>query len=362
VRRKVADATVRVGVLIAAPELLRSLGVGPADALAEAGLPGDLLDDPDNLMPYRARGRLLSVCAAQTRCEHFGLLLGQKGRLSHFGLVGFLVQHSPDVGAALRNLERYLHLHVSGGAPRLSVHDDVAVLAYDIYEPHVEGREQVEDAAVAFVCNILRSLCGGDWKPSEAIFTHPRPRDTRPFSRFFRVPLRFDAVQNGIAFPADWLNHPLPSADSELRRVLQKQIDALDGRRGATFPDRVRSVLRTAILTGQGAVEDIAPMFSMHSRTLHRRLAEFAVTFKVLADETRLEIARHMLEDSTTHINQIAKALDYADASAFTRAFRRWTKTTPAAWRAATEGRQARPRLRRAASAQSRLGRQRPTV
>jgi AraC-like DNA-binding protein len=30
----------------------------------------------------------------------------------------------------------------------------------------------------------------------------------------------------------------------------------------------------------------------------------------------------------------VAHSLDYADASAFTRAFRRWTDTPPAAWRA----------------------------
>jgi AraC-like DNA-binding protein len=33
-------------------------------------------------------------------------------------------------------------------------------------------------------------------------------------------------------------------------------------------------------------------------------------------------------------VSQIADSLDYADASAFTRAFRRWSGTTPAAWRA----------------------------
>ena len=33
-------------------------------------------------------------------------------------------------------------------------------------------------------------------------------------------------------------------------------------------------------------------------------------------------------------VSQIAAALGYADASAFTRAFRRWSKTAPALWRA----------------------------
>lgn len=347
-KRGDGDATVRVGVLTTAPALLRSLGVAPADALAAVGLASDLLDDTDNHIGFRARGRLLSVCALMTRCAHFGLLLGQQGRLSHLGLVGFLVQHSPDVGTALRNLERYLQLLAPGGTPKLTVWEGRAVLGYEIHEPDIEGREQLEDAAMAVGCNILRSLCGANWKPLEAGFTHPKPKDTRPFSGFFRAPLRFDAAENGIAFSADWLTSPLPTADDELRRLLQKQVDALDVGRTATFPDRVRSVLRTAILTGHGAVEDIAPMFSMHSRTLHRRLAEFGVTFKVLADEIRLELARRMLEGSATPISQIAEALDYADASAFTRAFRRWTKTTPAAWRAA-EGAVKSRRSRRAA-------------
>ncbi len=356
-RRRAKDASVRVGVLTAAPGLLKSLGVEPAEILWEAGLAPSLLDTSDNLISFRARGRLLSLCAARTRCGHFGLLLGQQGRLSHFGLVGFLVQHSPDVGTALRNLDRYLHLHLRGATLTFTDIDGVATLDFEIDERDVEGREQVEDAAIAFACNILRSLCGADWKPNEALFAHRTPEDVRPFSRFFRAPLRFDAGKNALLFSADWLTRPMPAADAELRRLLQKQIDALEMKDGANLPERVRSVLRTAILTDHGAIEDVAPMFSMHSRSLHRRLREFGVTFKALADETRFEIAQQMLEDSATPISQIAMALDYADASAFTRAFRRWTETSPAAWRAAANARKAEQRLRRAAGAQAQRGR-----
>jgi AraC-like DNA-binding protein len=51
-------------------------------------------------------------------------------------------------------------------------------------------------------------------------------------------------------------------------------------------------------------------------------------------DETRFEIAQQMLRDSAMEVGQIAELLDYAGVSAFTRAFRRWSGTTPAAWRA----------------------------
>jgi AraC-like DNA-binding protein len=327
-------ATVRIGVASAVPTVLRSLGADPAKVVAEAGFDLEVFEDPDNLISYAARGRLLSRCVARTGCKHFGLLLGQQGRLSSFGLVGFLVQHSPDVGTALGSLVRYLHLHVRGAVPSLTVHGKSAVLGYDIYEPQVEATDQIGDGAVAVMLNIMRTLCGPDWKPTEALFAHRKPEDAGPFRRFFRAPLRFNAEQNALVFPAAWLAHSLSGADPELHRMLQKQIDALEVRHREDFPEQVRSVLRSALLTGHAKADQVATLFSMHSRTLSRRLSAFGTNFQELVDEGRFEIARQMLEDSAMEVSQIAASLDYADASAFTRAFRRWSGTTPALWRA----------------------------
>jgi AraC-like DNA-binding protein len=40
-----------------------------------------------------------------------------------------------------------------------------------------------------------------------------------------------------------------------------------------------------------------------------------------------------MLQNTGMEVTQVAAALDYADTSAFTRAFRRWSGTTPGRWR-----------------------------
>jgi AraC-like DNA-binding protein len=71
----------------------------------------------------------------------------------------------------------------------------------------------------------------------------------------------------------------------------------------------------------------------MHGRTLNRRLKARGTTFQSLVDEVRYEIARQLLEHTHMSMSQIAATFDYTDASAFTRAFRRWSGTTPAAWR-----------------------------
>jgi AraC-like DNA-binding protein len=145
--------------------------------------------------------------------------------------------------------------------------------------------------------------------------------------------LRFDAEENAVVFSGEWLNRSLPDTDPELRRLLQKEVDELEARYGNEFPDQVRSVLRTALLTDHARADQVAAFFSMHSRTLGRRLNAFGISFQDLLDEGRFEIARQMLEGSAMDVLQIAELLGYADASAFTRAFRRWTGTTPARWR-----------------------------
>jgi AraC-like DNA-binding protein len=328
-----SKAEVRIGTILALPSILRNLGVDPAEIVAEAGFDLTQFDDPDNRITYAARSHLIAHCAARTGCPHLGLLIGQQIDLHSLGLVGLLVKYSPDVGTALRNLVHFLHLHVRGAVTSLEAGDDSAILRYEIYQPGAEATAQVADGAVAAMFNMMRSLCGPDWKATEIRLAHRKPDDVRPFRSFFRAPLVFDAEQNAMIFAADWLNHRLPGTDPELRRLLLNQIDALEARHSDDFPGQVRSLLRTALVTGQARSDQVAALFSMHSRTLSRRLNDFCTSFQALLDEGRFEIARQMLEDSRTEVNQIAMALDYADASAFTRAFRRWSGTTPAQWR-----------------------------
>lgn len=302
--------------------------------LAEVGLHMALFDNPDNRISFAARGRLLSLCVARTGCQHFGLLIGKQGGLQSLGITGLMVKNSPDVGTALRDLVRYLHIHVRGATSSLSLEGNLVVLAYEVYRPNIEATDQVGDGAVAVLYNIMRSLCGPDWKPVEVQFAHRKPDDVAPFRQFFRAPLLFDAEQNALVFSASWLDRRLPDIDPELRGLLQKQVDTLDARYGDDFPEQVRSVMRSAIVSDRADADRVAALFSMHSRTLHRRLNAYGTGFQALVDESRFEIARQLLVDSAMEVSRIAAIVGYADASAFTRAFRRWSGTTPARWRA----------------------------
>jgi AraC-like DNA-binding protein len=324
---------VRVGPVLAIPEILEELGADPATLLAEIGLELGLFDDPDNLIGFRARSQLIAHCIARTGCDHFGLLIGQRASLRSFGLVGLFAQSSPDVGTALGKFVRHFHLHAGGASISVRAEGDTAIFSYDIDEPRTPATDQVGDGAVAIMYNVMREFCGPGWEPQEARFAHRVPEDIWPFRSHFRAPLCFDAEQYALAFPARWLRHGLPETGPELHRLLRKEIDALEARYGADFRAQVRSVLRTAILTGHASEDQVASMFSIHSRTLNRRLHQCGTGFRELIEESRFELARQLLRDTALDVSQIAEMLDYAEASTFTRAFRRWSGSTPSAWR-----------------------------
>ena len=326
--------TVRVRGVMGIPAVIESLGSDPKQVFSRARVDPALFDDPDQSISLAAVGRLLQQAVASTGCEHFGLLVGERGGQSSLGLIGLAVRDSPNVEMALRRLGTYLHLYHGGQVMNLDVSDDVATLGYAIHQPGVEAVDQIEDGALAIFFNVMRDLCGADWLPLEVRFAHRRPASLRTFLECFHTTLRFNAEHSALVFSANWLRRPLPEVDADLQRLLRREIDELEAAHGTDFRERVRGVLRTALLTGHGSADQVAAMFSMHRRTLSRRLAECGTNFAVLADEGRFEIAKHMLANTTMDVGQIATALDYAEASAFTRAFRRWSGTTPAAWRA----------------------------
>jgi AraC-like DNA-binding protein len=280
---------------------------------------------------------LLHQCVVSTGCEHFGLLVGQQGGRHTFGLVGLAALSSPEVETALRKLSALLHLVYGGQILALEEYEDIAMLRYAIVSPHVEAVDQIEDGALAILFNLMRALCGAQWLPLEVRFAHRRPANLRPFVGFFETSMSFDCEQSALVFSANWLRRPLPDVDPELDHLLQDRIRQLESQHVDSFPDQVRGVLRTGLLSGRASADQVAALFSMHRRTLTRHLAARGLNFAELVAECRFEISRRMLEGTTLDVKQIAAALDYADASAFTRAFRRWSGTTPEAWRSRAE-------------------------
>lgn len=323
----------RVASTMAVLPLLAQFEVGLDSLLAESGLPIGLFDHPDNLIPFREGTRLLGLCADRTGCPHFGLLIGDATPLEAFGIVGELMKSAADVRAALQLMCRFMTLTDGGGLLTLSETKQFASFSYMVYEPGVERSEVLGDNVLAASCNVLRSLCGRKWRPHEILFSRSPPADIQPYAKILKAPLRFDVEQSAVVFERAWLDAPLATADPARLRTLKAKARALEASETGDLVAQVRRVVRRQLLAGTCSMQSVAAELGMHRRTLDRRLQPFEVAFKTLSDEVRYEVSRQLLADTAMPVIAIAQSLHYADPSAFTHAFRRWSGTTPTQWR-----------------------------
>lgn len=317
---------------MAIPGLLRGLSVDPALVMADAGITVAVFDDPDNVVPYATLGRLFASCAQRTGLPDIGLRIGAEARIESLGVLGAYMENSPDVRSALEGLVTFRHLADRGGQPTFRVEDGTATLGYAVTQPGVAAADLIADAALVLGSNVLRLLCGPEFTRSSVLLRRSQPADVAPYRRAFGRHVRFEAAENALVFAARWLDQRLPNANESVRRMLEQQIREADsGPRGGV--EHMRRVLRMLVHAGEATEERLAHVFAMHRRTINRRLRAEGTTFRQLVDEVRFEVARHLLETTELSVVHIAGTLSYADASAFTRAFRRWSQTTPAQWR-----------------------------
>lgn len=323
----------RVGPLVSIPQVLRQFGIAPEAIMRQCGIPPEAFDHPDNALPFRAVCHFTSCCAQAIGREDFGLLVSEAVSPSNLGLVGFLMKQASSVRTAIEDLVRYFHHHDTGAVPFFRVENGMAVLGYAIIDDSTPGSAFVYDGAVAIICNILRALCGPKWAPIEVTLSHGRPAIPARYERHFGRPVRFNAEQSAVFFAESWLDRPIPAADPALYHMLEEQVRLMEETEGHGLAEKVRRLMRVALLSERGSVEHVAASLKMSKRTLERRLEEDGASFRALWDEIRYEVAKHMLRSTTNSITQIGLALKYSEASAFTRAFRKWSGMPPRAWR-----------------------------
>lgn len=333
-RQGLRDSRVRIAPTMSVPSLLEDLGVDPAVLLAEFGLKPAHFDDPDQSIPFGIRSALLGRCAEAARCGHFGLMVGLRGSTSVFGAVGFLMQSARDVRSALAVGTHHFRLHNPGVSLDCRESRSHCVFSYTILDDGGTGDEQTLDMAIAGMFKVMRNLCGYHWQPVEVRLAHARPRDVAPFRKFFQAPLVFDAEESALVFHSHWLEQSLATADPLLHLFMQQHVQDVEAALGEDLPERLRRLLPALVVRGQATAPAAARRLGVGVRTLNRRLAEAGTSFSGVHEESRYAIARQLLGNTRMPAGQIAARLGYANASAFTRAFRRWSGVTPVAWRA----------------------------
>jgi AraC-like DNA-binding protein len=299
----------------------------PVDA-AQLGEPSARLDiDLVNVLIARAR--------ALSGEPGIGVLLGMQMRVSAHGFLGFAAMTAATLGDALELSTRYVPTRTDALGLRLERDGDGdgAALIIDELVDLGEARDAIVLALVVGLATIGTSL-SGRLLPGEVELAFPRPSYADRMLGGGRGTLRFDRPDNRLRLPRSVLTTPIALADPTSQRLAREQCErelAALGE-GALLLGQVQRLARHDAFTYR-SVEQVARLLGLSTRTLKRRLQSQGHSYSGVVDALRRESATSLLRTPELSIEQVAERLGYSDAANFTRAFKRWTGSTPAAYR-----------------------------
>jgi AraC-like DNA-binding protein len=327
------DHLVRAAALEGFLPLMRELGINGIALLVRAGLNTDVLASPDNTIAYTAVLDVLAAAREASGLQHIGLLLAERQPLSMLGPLGFAIAQAPNVGAAIDQLNEYIHLHDSGLSVRLVIEGDLAMWRVEVPLANRPGIRQQEDLAVGVGIGILRNLLGRDWAPELVTLQRRAPINSTPYRQAFRCPVEFAAEHNQTVFESRLLDYPIAQANSQLHAILESHLRGLDASGKLDFATEVQQIILHAMKGGDCSLPRVARMLGTSQRTLQRRLTGEGRTFRDELETVRSRVAKRYLEETAIPLTSLSMTLGYSDLAAFSHAFRRVTGSSPSAWR-----------------------------
>ncbi|MFW0793099.1 AraC family transcriptional regulator [Gordonia sp. CPCC 205515] len=316
-------------------ELGQKLGLDPAALAREVGLDPAGFSLQDRWIPAEAVADLLERSAAASSRQDFGLMLAGYRRLANLGPLSLVIREEPDVRSALGVLMRHQHMYNEALRLRLSELGGVATVrvTLDVGRPG-EFRQSVE-LAIAVVYQLLQGFIAPEWDPLSVSFMHPPPRNDATHVALFGDVVRFDQDFNGISLYSKELDTPNAMSDPELRRYAKQLLDDLDDAPDPTAEFRVRQLIEMLLPTGRCSVDQVARSLGVDRRTVHRRLTAEGLTFSEVLDATRMDLARHLVNNPRYPLIEVSELLGFGSPGNFSRWFRARFGQSPSQWRRA---------------------------
>ena len=316
-------------------DTIKAAGGNPDQILSALGLERAAFSRPEGSIACSAFARLLEEASRATGDSYFGLHFGERFNPKNNGPLVYVVLNSPTIAVGFETAARYLHVHNQAATASFSIEGDRAYLRYLLADPEIESPRQHNEYGMVVVLNTLRLMVGSAWVPQEVHFVHEAVAQISEHLRVFGAPVLFGRATNALVVEREFFERQVPAADQRLYRILKRYLEQVLKEMPGE-PHLVASVRKTigeSMREGDPKLTRVAKKIAMSPRTLQRQLKEHGVDFKRLMDDTRRRFALNYLRDRRTTLTEIAFLLGYSELSAFNRAFRRWTGSTPLGYR-----------------------------
>ena len=317
-------------VVVAAGDSVDSKAV-----LGSVGLDVEAPLDPKLMLDEDDYYSMLELMADQFDITPLPLIVGEAMRPDEYGALGLAWKAAPTLLGSFSRVARYARLWTSFVQYELKQVEDGMLFVEHRKGARRLGMRPFIEADLASGVSLSRQVTSDRFTPLAVYFRHPAPKTLAHHEDYFRCPVHFGADMDALLLSPASLAEPTILGDEGITRFLVSHLDDELSRIDdtPTLGAQTKDEIARALSDGLPMMADIARRLGLSARSFHRRLAEQGVSFQMLREETRRDIAMGMLKEERYALSEIAFLTGYSEQSAFNRAFKRWTGSTPASYR-----------------------------
>ena len=336
--KRPATRTAAASNAVALVAYAEARGMPRDEVLARFELDPAALDDVDGRVPLAALARMWEELPALLGDEDMPLhVIAHSGAIDP-PLTVLVFLASETLGAALRRLERYQRVTLDVADENVSELVVEEELAHIVLHHERSAAPPPTGAVIDSLIGLLtlaRMATKRQVVPLAITLRHPTPRSPDTYRAAFGCPITFDAPRDRMTLARADLDLPHPDASRTLLGIVERHAESALAQlpQGGELIRAVREAIRGGLPDGRVTLRHLAVPLGMSARTLQRRLEEEGTSHRRLLDEERRALALHHIADPRVSLVDLAFRLGFADQSAFSRAFARWTSRSPTDYR-----------------------------
>lgn len=335
------EATIATSLVLDFLGYLDRRGVPVDGVCAAAGVDRRGIEVPDARIAASAMERLWAAAEALTGDPDLGLHSAEHYNPGALSIVGYVILSCRTAAQAMERLGRYAPLLNDGLQVRTVASDALTTCQFGAaegvasYLQHAP-RQAIETLAAGIVLTLGR-LAIRPPVPLRVTFRHAAPTSIAEHRRLLGDAVLFGQAENAVVYASANLASGLLSADPSLlemfegdarRRLAQLEVQgAVSG--------RVQSLLAARLKGEVPSLAQIAADLAMSERSVQRSLSEESTSYREIVDGVRKHLALAHLSRPGVSATDVAFLLGFSEPSAFTRAFRRWTGSSPSQFKVA---------------------------
>jgi AraC-like DNA-binding protein len=317
---------------------VQSRGIEVRPLLASAQIRGELLECDDARVTPAAFGALWLAIAVVLDDEFFGLD-SRRMKTGSFAILCHFAIGAPTLREALRRMLAFFRTVLDDTSAELRAEGaDAAVIVTS--KPLADAAEIgrlvfAHETLLVMLHGMMCWLIARRIPIRRAQFAYPQPAWWSEYNLVFSNLLAFDAPDTRVVFSERTLDAPVvQSSESALAFLRGAPANfILKYRDDQSLAARIRRRLRALPPAAWPSFAQAAAELGLGASTLHRKLAQEGTTFRAIAENVRRDLAVRFLADSPMSVVDIAESVGFAEPSAFRRAFKQWTGSTPGAYR-----------------------------